>query len=113
MGDYWSVTLHPVKNGGSYKPDSIYHGKFVRTAATLTVPYAAATYEIKTEFRLHSVPAVATAFTDLTASKLQGTNNAQTVTPAPFANAEFTTPFLPFGLTAAAEVGTVATPGTL
>lgn len=32
MGDYWSVTLHPVKlAAGSTKPDAIYHGSYVKT----------------------------------------------------------------------------------
>jgi len=77
MGDYWSVTLHATKNGGSAKPDSIYHGSYVKTAGiTETGKFAKAAYETKTVFGAHFVPSVATDFTDLAKSKLQGTNNA-------------------------------------
>jgi len=45
--------------------------------------YAKAAYEIKTEFRAAALPSVATDFTDLTKSKLQGTNVASTTTATP------------------------------
>lgn len=114
MGDYWSVTLHATKNGGSYKPDSIYHGAYVKTAAVTTSgSYAKAAYEVKTEFRLHDVPSVATDFTDLTKSKLVGTNQSSSGLAFPtFASGAFST-FVITKSTTAADVGTTATPGTV
>lgn len=83
MGDYWSVALKATVEGGTAKPDTIYHGRFVKTAGNVTAgTYAAAVHENRTEFRAHDIPTVATAFTDLAASKLQGTKNTAALTVA-------------------------------
>jgi hypothetical protein len=116
MGDYWSVTLHATKNGGSAKPDSIYHGSYVKTAANVTSgSFAKAAYETKTVFGAHFVPSVATDFTDLAKSKLQGTKTNQTFAgtgekPAYASNAYSS--FVFKASTTAADVGTTETPGT-